>query len=508
MLARLTLAALTSIAAACATSPAPSTPPALTGPRTITLTGTVTRDDFPSYIERTFTVPPGAKRLTLTLDYEHKGDGVTLDLGLRDPDGQRGWSGSNKSEIVLSAWEATPSYRAGPIVPGEWTLILGIPNVREDRTASYTAAVEIDNELTIDDFPDIPFPDGVSGVYLTGDFHTHTGHSDGSCPSGPDTRMPCPSFASAAVAMAASNDFIAITDHNTLSQLSDIRALAPEPDLTIIPGTEITTFQGHANVFGLLEPLDFQLGTDRLPDIDALLDEVEARGALISINHPGLPSGERCMGCGWTAETDWSRVHAIEVINGSLSRTGAEEGPYSGIPFWEDLLRRGYRLTAIGGSDNHDPADQGNAQSPIGTPLTRLVADSRSVPDILEAVRAGRVQIDLGGIESRGFEIAFLQGDDRITVGGELRLANGQAIEGELSAGGLPNSTVEIISHNVSVDLTDTQLPSGLENPDEAVVIPITATGTGQPGWFRANIRDPETGKLLILGNPIYVVPE
>ena len=51
------------------------------------------------------------------------------------------------------------------------------------------------------------------------------------------------------------------------------------------------------------------------------------------------------MGCGWTVpNTDFSRVTAIEVINGDL-----REGPGSGISLWEEQLNKGFRLTGIGG---------------------------------------------------------------------------------------------------------------------------------------------------------------
>ncbi len=502
MFTRLVTSAFVMLAAACATTPAPSTLPPLTAPQTITLAGTVTRDDYPSYLELPFDVPPGVKRLTLTYDHTAKGDGVTLDLGLRDPDGQRGWSGSNKTGLVLSAWEATPSFRAGPIIPGEWIVILGVPAVREGKTSDYTVTIELDNELTIADFPARPFETGASSGYLRGDFHTHTGHSDGSCGPADGERMPCPTLATVSAATSASLDFVAITDHNTLSQLADLRGLLGGPEITLIPGSEITTFRGHANVFGLLEPLDFQLGTDRLPDLDVLLDDVDSRGALLSVNHPGLPTGERCMGCGWDADTDWSRIEAIEVVNGGLFREGAEEGEYSGIAFWERLLDQGHRITAIGASDNHDPLDQTGAQSPIGVVTTQVYAADRSVRGILDGVRSGRAVVDL--MAGREVDLRFQQGGREIFMGGEIRLAEGETLEGALVIGGSPLAAeVEIISSGVDA--------TALLADEEPTAVPATAvvtvTGQGKAGWFRFNLRDPNTGRLTSVGNPIYVVP-
>ena len=53
------------------------------------------------------------------------------------------------------------------------------------------------------------------------------------------------------------------------------------------------------------------------------------------------------MGCGWDSSlpVDWNMISAIEAVNG-----GAEQGPYSGISFWEKQLQDGHRITAIGAS--------------------------------------------------------------------------------------------------------------------------------------------------------------
>lgn len=479
-----------------AAAPAP-----ITEPQTITLTGTVSRADYPSYVELPFTVPPGVKRLTLTYDYEHRGDGVTLDLGLRDPEGQRGWSGSNKTGLVLSAWEATPSFRPGPIIPGEWTAILGVPHVGEGLEAAYTVTIELDNELTVDDFP-ASAPDTGEETWVRGDFHSHTGHSDGSCIQN-SIRMPCPTVETINAAARANLDFIAVTDHNTLSQLGDLQAATPfAPGLVAIPGTEITTFEGHANVLGLLEPLDFRLGANRLADLDTLLDEVERRGALLSVNHPGLPTGERCMGCGWNAETDWSRIDALEVVNGGLLREGTEEEEYSGIAFWHLLLDQGHRITAIGGSDNHDPTDTTGAQSPIGAPTTVVRARSNGVRDVLDGVRSGNAFLDLGGANPRTMQFDF--GDGAVHMGGELTLAAGKQAQGALLGEGVGGLQMEIASYNVEVTPSSAVLPrSGIISGVE-----LTVRAEGEPGWFRANLRDPETGRIALLGNPVYVVPE
>ena len=496
------LSALVILAAACASQPGPVAPAPLAEPQTITLTGTVTRDDFPSYLELPFTVPPGVERLTLSYDYEHKGDGVTLDLGLRDPDGLRGWSGSNKTDVMLSAWGATPSYRPGPIVPGEWTLILGVPNVREGRSSTYTATITLEPDLSGEAAlaaASLRINAGSPG-WLRGDFHAHTGHSDGGCALPGQLRAPCPTMASLGAAADAQLDFIAITEHNTLSHLYDLVALQPTTDIILIPGAEITTFEGHANVFGIVAPLDFQLGTTRLPGTDDLIDEVARRGALLSLNHPALPTGESCMGCGWSADTDFSRVEAIEVVNGSLVHRNAEEGAMSGIPFWEALLDKGHRITAIAGSDNHDPIDRAMSQPPIGNAATQVFVSERSTRGIVNGVRSGRAVVDLTGSPGSALDLVFEEDGRAIIMGGELSLADGQTATGVLNVRGIADGRIEAVASGAEVTLeTDGPLA------DEAAIL-VTVVGAGGSGWFRFNVRDSESGRLLLLGNPIYVV--
>ncbi len=492
------IAALALTLAACVQqpTPAPDAPP-------LVLTGEITRADHQTYREIPFTVPPGTKNISIDFAYTGKENRTVIDIGVRDPLGQRGWSGGNKSHIEIGAQTATPSYRPGAPQPGEWKLVLGIPNIREGETASYTATVRFSNA------PDRPAaglrvrqtaataPSDVS-KWRRGDFHTHTAHSDGSC--GPEgERGPCPTLSTLIAARDAGLDFVAVTDHNTITQLADIRSLEPLfPVPLLIPGTEITTFNGHANVVGNTGFLDFQLGSPRLPTLARLFDQVDAANAFISVNHPSLPSGEACMGCGWTVrDTDWSRVAAIEVINGGSMRTSGPEGAFNGIAFWEARLRQGHRITAIAGSDNHDATDTtGAKQSPVGTPATIVYASELSTQAIVAGVRSGRVFIDAGAPKGATFDMTARAASAEAGMGGELKLAPGERAAVRIDLGNFPpDARAQPISHNLLVT-------PGLAQGD---AFAISLQDDASSGWFRVNIRD-AAGKLLLLGNPIYLV--
>jgi len=271
-------------------------------PDTIVLTGTITGKDHQTYKEVPFQVPAGIGRITVSFRYGGRDLKTTIDLGLYDPHGFRGWSGGNKSTFTIAKTDATPSYLPGPLPKGTWKLLLGIPNIRANVTAEYEARITLSTSAgdlaSLDDQPIRP-----DAGWYRGDFHAHTGHSDGVCTSLGAKRVPCPVFLTLEAAQAAGLDFIAISDHNTVSTFNSLRELQPYFDtLLVLPAREITTFFGHINAFGFTSPVDFQLGSSRLPNLGALQDQVAANHGLMSINHPALPSGEACMGCGWTVK--------------------------------------------------------------------------------------------------------------------------------------------------------------------------------------------------------------
>ncbi|MGO4779040.1 CehA/McbA family metallohydrolase, partial [Lysobacter sp. 2RAB21] len=164
-------------------------------------------------------------------------------------------------------------YSAGAVPAGEWKVLLGIPNIRAETQASYRARIRFTRANRPDAIPAVlaPPPLRAGPGWYRGDLHMHTGHSDGSCASQAGAKVPCPLFLTAQAASAAGLDFIAVTEHNTVSHLADLRELQPYFDrLLLIPGIEITTFQGHANVFGTYAPVDFRVGSASVPDWNSL----------------------------------------------------------------------------------------------------------------------------------------------------------------------------------------------------------------------------------------------
>ncbi|MFC3076571.1 CehA/McbA family metallohydrolase [Phenylobacterium terrae] len=464
----------------------------------LTLRGTMTGADHQTYREVPFRVPRGVTRLTVEFEYTGREQRSVIDLGLRDPQRFRGWSGGNKAKFTLAETFATPSYLAGPLIPGEWRLILGVPNLRQGARADYVAKITFGREGDFKGFAEAPLRAGPG--WFRGDLHLHTGHSDGACADRSGGRGPCPLHLTLEAAAARGLDFVAVTEHNATSHHQAMAELQPHfTDLLLIPGREITTFYGHANVFGSVEPLDFQLGGPRAPSLEAILDQAERAGAVVSINHPAMPSGEICTGCGWTAKTDYGRIQGVEVVNGgTLAQTGSD-ALFSGVPFWEARLDEGRRITALGGSDNHDAARPAGQASAVGVPTTVVWAENLSQPAILAGLRSGRVFVDVAGAKDRIIDLTAAADGRTTPMGGDLSAAAGELVTFEIAVKGAAGGRLVLAGPAASKLVGETGAALGADETRR-----LTWTSDGEPGWLRAEVRGPE-GQLWLLGNPIYL---
>jgi hypothetical protein len=329
------------------------------------------------YVLVPFEVPAGAARLCATYGWSGPG---TLDLGVVDPRGAdfpsfpgfRGWSGSFRRSAEITADSATPGYLPGPLQPGTWHVVLGLADVDEPG---------VDVELTWDvvDEPGEPLeappaparlPRDPGRRWYAGDLHSHTHHSD--APGSLDDLI--------AAARRRGLDFLAVTDHNTVSHLPYLAA-CPD-DLLLVPGCELTTYCGHMNVWGLDGLPDFRCRTD--DDLRAVIDRARARGWLVSPSHPEAAGRE-----GWAFGYDLP-IDCLEVWHGPSAERNAGT-----LAAWEAILRAGRRVVAVGGSDYHcmKEADW------LAMPTTWVLADHLTVPAVLEALRQGRIVLGQRGSE-------------------------------------------------------------------------------------------------------------
>ncbi len=460
------------------------------------LQGVVRGSENQSYVKVPFAVPAGTERVTITFNYTEKEQHTALDLGLLDPAGLRCWSGGNKPTLTVGLMDATPSCLPGAIPSGTWNVLIGVPNIRAAVESHYTIHVYLSRTGAVADLPQIlREPLRAGPAWFRGDLHMHTAHSDGQCPSQTGKTVPCPLFFTVDAAARRGLDFIAITDHNASSQYDEMRELQPYFDkLLLIPGREITTFQGHINFLGSTDFVDFQLDGRTVPDVNTLLESAARVGAITSINHPLSPSGEICLGCGWKPSTpvDMHLLTGVEAVNG-----GSQQHGLSDLPFWNRELNRGCRLTGIGGSDNHRPMQPLDQIGSIGSPTTVVFAADLSTPAILDGIRAGHVFIDVVGTRDRLLEATAQAGAHIVHAGDTLSAATGDQVEFSAHVAAAAGGTLHWIE-----DGQDAAPAAAISAADSTQTLPWTSDGRRH--WFRAQVAGSD-GKLWLIGNPIYV---
>ena len=318
-----------------------------------------------SYFTVPFDVPPDTEEMILHYSYErHKESENNLetgrfvarqevniiDLGLIAPDGtQVGASGSDKTEITLSATSATPGYTPCALTAGEWQIIVGAYKVApEGVTVTY----------------DISFTKKHLRL-LKGDLHTHTVASDGV--------LTASELGWHAVRHGL--DFIAVTDHN---QLVGANSLPQIPGLTIIQGVEWTHYQGHANFLGVDKPYEGAFISNTAGEVTGRFKQAQNQGALIIVNHP-LDEGS-----GFKYDINSLPFDCLEIWNGPM-----RESNLRAVGLWQHLLTLGKKIPAVGGSDYH----RDNPFQILGGPTTGVYAMSASTEDILSALKYGHAFI-------------------------------------------------------------------------------------------------------------------
>jgi hypothetical protein len=398
--------------------------------------------------------------------------------------------------------DATPSCLPGGLPSGTWNVLIGVPNIRAGVESHYTIHVYLTRTGAVAGLPPLlREPLRTGPAWFRGDLHMHTAHSDGQCPSQTGKMVPCPLFFTVDAAARRGLDFIAITDHNASSQYDEMRELQPYFDkLLLIPGREITTFQGHINFLGSTDYVDFRVdshpGGKTVPDVNTLLESAARVGAITSINHPLSPSGEICLGCGWTPKTpvDMHLLTGVEAVNG-----GSEQHGLSDLPFWNQELNRGCRLTGIGGSDNHRPMQPLDQTGSIGSPTTVVYAADLSTPAILDGIRAGDVFIDVAGTHDRLLDMTAHSGSQSVGAGETLIVAKGDQLEFSAHVVAASGGTLHWIEDGQEI------VPAAvaaISTADSTQTLPRTSDGRRH--WFRAQVTGPD-GKLWLIGNPIYV---
>ncbi len=444
------------------------------------------------YLQVPFDVPAGATAIRVRYSYDQPGDVCggstnTLDMGVygpRDPgevvwgpDESRGWSGSAVKDLAIArngftddaTYESdrkalvhgftTRAYRPGQIPSGRWAVELGLAYIAPDSPGDangihYRVLVETTGSPDWADKPHVPSgydPSPVASVpdWYSGDLHVH-GEME------PGNATMTQTFNSAFGPISSGNaglDFVTIVDNNNNVAHNDLaRYQAAHPDNLIVPGTEVSTYRGHYNNQGRGPFVDFRNGpiyqapagaasvtdadlqTVRGPEPPRLrFAQIQASGGWAQINHPSIyrTAPSFCRGCAWRysdAETDFSRVDAIEVQTGPAGIPMSMPSAFNpftpeAIAYYEHALDSGAHIAAVGSSDDHrGGAGTGGFDSPVGRATTMVFADELSQRGIVDAVEADHTYVKLFGNDGPEISLtASVPGKPVAIIGDSLR---------------------------------------------------------------------------------------
>lgn len=344
---------------------------------------------------------------------------------------------------------------------------------------------------------------------LIGNLHIHTVYSDGTA---------CHREVAQAAARAGL-DFVVVTDHNVW-----VRGAEGYYDgVLLLVGEEVHHVRRIPQVNHLLV---YNAEAELAPfaaDPQGLIREAVARGGFCFLAHPyerGSPLSPDLDPIPWV---NWEveGYIGLEIWNAMSEFKGLLRGPLSAVfyalfpslglkgPFretlrrWDELLRAGRKVAALGGADAHGQTYRMgpfsrvvfpyevlfrwiNTHVLVERPLSGdLEADKRLVYD---ALRAGRTWVGYDRIAStRGFRFQARSGASVVTVGGELARAGALVFEVETPAPGsirlLRNGRVVARAYGTRLRFT-----------------------TAEPGAYRVEVWKPFRGRPRgwIFSSPIY----
>ena len=206
----------------------------------------------------------------------------------------------------------------------------------------------------------------MEGKWYKGNLHTHTNNSDGVLPPAQMAEQ----------YRAAGYDFLCITDHNKVTDVSGLS----NTNFLVIPGVEYgvgSTSIGqpyHLVVVNLSQPLDY-----RGRNAQQLIDLAKESGAEVIIAHPY-----------WSALTinDMLALEGyigIEVFNTSCHYSIAKG--YSAI-HWDNLLIRGILSFGFATDDAHWHFNEHRPNDACGAWIM-VKSPSLTVKDLMQAIRKG-----------------------------------------------------------------------------------------------------------------------
>jgi predicted metal-dependent phosphoesterase TrpH len=443
--------------------------------------GQLTVADFKRHIPLPFSVPPGTTCLEIDFRFEPwKVADIKnkVTVSLYEPGGAfRGTSNGGASEkaIRVSLGHADEGFFPGRLPPGEWRAELDTCLIMPGPPISYEMRIQLSEEPEAETQARLRLPQRIlrrSAGWYRGDLHLHTYHSDGHMSVAELLDM----------ARQHDLDFVALTDHNNVTQLYH-KDLEGVDDLVVIPGIELSTFYGHALSLGTTRWIDWRIGRNGRTMQDAA-DEVHAQGGILTAAHPGNAGDPTCTGCRWLfSRFQPGGLDGIEVWNGPWHKPRATNE--ISLQIWYHWLSAGHRLPATAGSDGH----RTTSYLRPGSGFNLIWADELSAKALLRGLRQGHVMLSSGPrlwIEASG------PGGD-VAMMGDVIPATGPAVPVRMSWLDAPTGAAARLVADGYLQAEWTVAPAGERSVQALAVRSVSA-----------ELRDAQ-GTLLALTNPIYL---
>lgn len=363
------------------------------------------------------------------------------------------------------------------------------PGVEDRQGDLAVSAAEPDKLLDADDrFPfrrreAQPVPAGRQGQWLVVSNHNHTTYWDGKTPL---TVMQQQAY-------LKNIDALVVTDHNTMRAATSPEFLDPPPGLIMVKGMEWNAFRekgepvvGHAALLGLKGNQNVRTGAG----LEEMFKEATERDATIVINHPFCRNNE------WTQSEPDPRAHAVEVWNGWWYRVNPIMHNDRALTWWDAALKKGRRLAAVSGTDNH-----GNWHGDVARVVNVVFAETPDEAGVLKGLREGRVMITSSPTAARIYLEADADGDGTYEsiMGDQLaRPADGRLAVRARVLGG-DGKKVAFYTGKGRVAIREVK--------GQDATLPLTvALGEG-PDYVRAELRAHPSlpMSMTAIANPIYL---
>ncbi len=418
----------------------------------------------------------GAENLCRTLNN-------LMNAVLIDPQGV--WRGrwdrnpaSEEEALLLSARAASNGFLAGPVQPGRWTVAVETHGVYGEPV-TYDVAVEARPAPTDAEVEALRGA-GTKGSrrarrsgrgWYFGELHSHTQHSDGVHEL----------KELAARAHALGLDWLALTDHNTTSGLLE----AVDLPLTLLPGCELTTFNGHHPIYGLTEIIPWHV-EGRVLSLAELAPLIREKGGVVSVAHPFKVGDPLCTGCRMPEGLSPALFDLFEVWYRRWD--AAESDNPAAYQLWNDYWRSGRRVTAVAARDWHGPSQEGPFPGPMA--FTGIQAEDDSVAALLAGMKRGAVILSGGPIA----ELQLVAEGGRAGIGETLR-AQRARVEVQLSR--LQEVAELRLFRNGALVRAQRVEGDGAHHFDDV------ADG---PGWYRAELWNGATPRAIT--NHVVLEPQ